>query len=501
MKSSQFAAEATFQSVPRTLPRWASFVLPLASQRRLLVVCLVAADALMLGIAFRVAYWARFETVLPFFKAGASPALHRYQLLVAISIPIWLVIFTAFGLYQHRNLLGGVREYSMVLYATTIGVLIMVLAGFFGTFIIARGWLVLAWGLAFFMTAIGRFTIRRAVYSLRHYGWFLSPAIILGAGPEGRSLAEQLTSWATSGLRVLGFVDANVAEGTPVYGQLKVLGDFEALDGFIRSYGVEELIMATGTLTREEIVSTFKRYGVSDQVELRMSSGLFEIITTGLQVREMGTVPLVGVNKLRMTGVERFIKFSIDYALTIPGLILISPLLLLIAIAIRFDSPGPLLHRRRVMGVGGRQFDAFKFRTMRVDGDQLLSGRPDLQMELAATHKLKEDPRVTRVGRILRRFSLDELPQLINVLRREMSLVGPRMIAPEEISRYNQWDMNLLTVQPGITGLWQVSGRSDISYEDRVRLDMYYIRNWTFWFDLQLLFRTLPAVLRGRGAY
>ncbi len=138
---------------------------------------------------------------------------------------------------------------------------------------------------------------------------------------------------------------------------------------------------------------------------------------------------------------------------------------------------------------------------MLVNGDDLLAAHPDLQAELAANHKLKNDPRVTRIGRILRRTSLDELPQLFNVLRREMSLVGPRMISPIEISKYNQWDMNLLTVPPGITGLWQVSGRSDISYEERVRLDMHYIRNWTIWLDLELLFQTLPAVIKGRGAY
>jgi lipopolysaccharide/colanic/teichoic acid biosynthesis glycosyltransferase len=232
-----------------------------------------------------------------------------------------------------------------------------------------------------------------------------------------------------------------------------------------------------------------------------MSSGLFEIITTGLQVRELGTVPLVGVNKMRLTGIERFGKLALDYAITIPGLILLSPFLAAIVIAIKLDSPGPIIHRRRVMGARGRQFDAFKFRTMRLDGDAILQSRPDLQEELQLNHKLKDDPRVTRVGRILRRVSLDEVPQLINVLRREMSLVGPRMITPEEISKYNQWDLNLLTVQPGITGLWQVSGRSDVSYDERVRLDMYYIRNWTFWFDLQLLIRTIPAVLFGRGAY
>jgi lipopolysaccharide/colanic/teichoic acid biosynthesis glycosyltransferase len=180
---------------------------------------------------------------------------------------------------------------------------------------------------------------------------------------------------------------------------------------------------------------------------------------------------------------------------------LLAPFFLAVGIAIKLESPGPVIHRRRVMGMNGKPFDAYKFRTMHTNGDEILDAHPELKAELARNHKLKNDPRITRMGKLLRKTSLDELPQLFNVLRREMSLVGPRMISPEEISEYNQWDINLLTVRPGITGLWQVSGRSDVTYEQRVRYDMHYIRNWTIWLDLQLLFQTIPAVLNRRGAY
>lgn len=159
------------------------------------------------------------------------------------------------------------------------------------------------------------------------------------------------------------------------------------------------------------------------------------------------------------------------------------------------------MHKRLVMGLNGKQFYALKFRTMVTNGEEILNQHPELKEELARTHKLKNDPRITRIGAILRKFSLDELPQLINVLKRDMSLVGPRMISPDEVAMYKQFDMNLLTVLPGMTGVWQVSGRSDVSYEERVRLDMYYIRNWSIWLDLQLLFQTIPAVLKSRGAY
>ncbi|MFO7540550.1 MAG: sugar transferase [Chloroflexota bacterium] len=194
-------------------------------------------------------------------------------------------------------------------------------------------------------------------------------------------------------------------------------------------------------------------------------------------------------------------KVILDYLLVIPGIIAILPLLLLIALAVRFSSPGPIIYRRRVLGQGGREFDAFKFRTMYINGDEILTRYPRLKAELDANYKLKCDPRVTPVGQLLRKFSLDELPQLFNVLLQDMSLVGPRIIAPDEISKYGEYGDKLMTVMPGITGLWQVSGRSDIIYEERVQLDMAYIDNWSIWLDIKILLRTLPTVLKGEGAY
>jgi exopolysaccharide biosynthesis polyprenyl glycosylphosphotransferase len=276
----------------------------------------------------------------------------------------------------------------------------------------------------------------------------------------------------------------------------------DQLGDIIERYQIGEVILASSAIsTRDYLLEIFKKYGVSDAVNLRLSSGLYEIITTGLTVNEFAYVPLVYVNKVRLTGSDEILKLTLDMLITVTGVILISPLLLILALLIRISSPGPIIHKRRVMGLNGRQFNALKFRTMVVNGDEVLAQHPELKAELDANHKLKNDPRVTRIGAFLRKFSLDELPQLFNVIKRDMSLVGPRMISPEEVAMYKQFDMNLLTVRPGITGLWQVSGRSDITYDERVRLDMYYIRNWSIWLDLQLLFQTIPAVLKGRGAY
>jgi exopolysaccharide biosynthesis polyprenyl glycosylphosphotransferase len=329
----------------------------------------------------------------------------------------------------------------------------------------------------------------------------LSPAIIVGASDEARLLGEQLVSWPTSGLAVIGYVDDEHPAGTHLTSHLKVLGGLDQLDDFVQRYRIEEVILATSGLTRAAILSIFRKYGTSPDIHLRLSSGLFDIMTTGLVVKELASVPLIGVNRVRLSRTDQVLKAILDYAITLAGLAVLLPVLMLIGILVKLDSPGPVFYRRRVVGLHGKQFDALKFRTMHTNGDQILAANPALMDHLATTHKIKGDPRITRIGQILRKYSLDELPQLINVLRREMSLVGPRMISPPELKNYGQWAMNLLTVRPGLTGLWQVSGRSDVSYEERVRLDMFYIRNYSIWMDLHLIFRTLPVVLSGRGAY
>ncbi len=472
------------------------------TQWRLYFLALIASDLTLTIVAFLTAYALRFNMSISIFQLTVQPSNFYYRWLMLGIIPLWLGIFAMLGLYDRRNLLGGTQEYAKVFNASTLGMLVIMAVGFLApTFVFARGLLLLTWFFTFFFVALGRFGLRHGVYALRRKGYFLSTAVIVGANEEARVLAEQLQLWKTSGLVIVGFIDNDVPVDTPLYHNLKCLGTMADFPAILERYEVGELILTTSALTRDEMVSIFKQYGVSSQVNLRMSSGLFEVITTGLQVSELAAVPLVKVNKARLTGTDRLLKFLLDYAITIPGLILISPLLLAIAIAVRLDSPGPVIYRRRVMGINGRQFDAYKFRTMLTNGDEILAQYPELMAELADRQKLVEDPRVTRLGRFLRKTSLDELPQLFNVLKREMSLVGPRMISPAEITKYNQWDMNLLTIQPGITGLWQVSGRSDVSYEERVRLDMYYIRNWTIWLDLQLLVQTIPAVLKGRGAY
>lgn len=472
------------------------------AQRRLFVASLVVVDAFLLAAAFGLAYLIRFHGHVPVFQSSVPLRPVFYARLSLAVVLVWLALFWAYRLYDWNILLGSTVEYTAVFQACVAGAILVALAEFVTEeLVVARGWVGLVWGLAFLLVAAGRFGLRRAAYAARRRGYLQSPTLILGANDEGRMLGEQLLAWPTSGLNVLGYLDDHARPGTRVCGNLYVLGPLERQGECVSRYGVEELVLATSALPREAVLEVFRHHGTSPDVRLRLSSGLFELLSTGLWVKELAYVPLVSVNRVRLTGSDILAKALLEYGLILLALPLLLPAVLVIASLVKLDSPGPALHRRRVVGLNGRPFGALKFRTMVVDGDSLLAARPDLTQELATAHKIKDDPRVTRLGRILRKYSLDELPQLINVLRGDMSLVGPRMISPDELREYGRWAMNLLTVRPGLTGLWQVSGRSDISYEGRVRLDMFYIRNYSLWLDLQLIAWTVPAVLRGRGAY
>ena len=377
-------------------------------QWRLLTAGLVVNDVLMIGLAFLLAYIVRFNLDLGLFREEVFVSVDYYRTLSSVLIPIWIVIFYLNGLYRRSKLFGGTEEYSLVFRSTSSGILVLIIVSFLiPDFILSRGWMVMAWISSVLLVGGGRFIIRRIVYSMRKRGLFVTPAIIVGANREGIALAEQLVGWQTSGLQVVGFVDDKVKPGSKVYGPLSCLGNVRQLNGLISVHHVGELILSNSALSREYILRLFKRYGLVNDLNLHLSSGLFEVITTGMDVSEFAYVPLVRVRKARLTGVDRALKLALDYAIALPGLLFILPLLFVIGVIVKLDSPGPVLHRRRVMGINGRQFDAFKIRTMHVNGDEILAAHPELAQRLAQNHKLKEDPRITRVGRFLRKASLD----------------------------------------------------------------------------------------------
>jgi exopolysaccharide biosynthesis polyprenyl glycosylphosphotransferase len=344
--------------------------------------------------------------------------------------------------------------------------------------------------------------MRRLAYRSRANGHFVMPTLIVGTNAEATALAEQLRDRMSSGLEIVGLVETRPEQEARAVQGFPVLGSLSSVADIVKQASVREVIVVPSALSGEQLITVSQWLTSLPNVDMRLSSGLYEVFTTGMRVTTRNSVPLMALNRLRLSPLETTLKSMLDYTLILLATPLLLPLFAILYTLVKLDSPGPVFYRRRVMGVGGQEFDAFKFRTMYVNGDEILAQHPELLAQLKREHKLKDDPRVTRMGKFLRRTSLDELAQLVNVVLGQMSLVGPRMISPAEGEMYGRMKNNLLTVKPGLTGLWQVSGRSNLSYDDRVRLDMFYVRNYSIWLDIQILFfQTLPAVLKGRGAF
>ena len=476
--------------------------LTLNRQRAMLRLALVVSDALFLIAAFYCAYIIRFDFGLTL-APEVVPESSFYPTLAAVLTPLYLLTCAPYRLYNPHYVLGGVTEYARVFNACTNATMLVVAATFvIPEFVVARMWVICAWVLSFTFISFGRFLMRRVVHSLRQKGFLLTPAVIVGSNEEALALSEDLADWRASGVFVHGFITTGSASEAIEDSKLPIVGSIENTRTVIKQLGVEDIIVAITSVSRQELLELCEEVNPCRNTNLRVSSGLYELLTTRVSVSTHGPVPLVGINKLRLEPNQILVKSVFEYSLALAGVIVLSPLLLFLAAAVFFTSPGPIIHRRKVLGVSGEEFSAFKFRTMYVNGDEILASRPDLVEELRTTHKLKVDPRITSVGRWMRRYSLDELPQLFNVLFGQMGLVGPRMISPAEAEKYGRHKTNLLTVKPGITGLWQVSGRSSLTYDERIQLDMLYIRNYSILLDAQILFvQTLPAVLSARGAY
>lgn len=476
-------------------------IFPLTRFQRMAVIIgsLLIGDAFFVYLGLWLAYRIRFQ-YLPY----PNPVDKAYYFsLIEIAVPVLIVLFWMYQLYSPKVLFGGLEEYGRVFNSITVGAIFLILADFFFNreTEISRGWLLLAW--LFMCVGVGgfRFLMRRWIKFLHRKGHLLTPAVIVNADGEGKALLEQLKSNANSGLFITGFIDDSLPRGQMIHNGISIIGSINDLENIVQKNNIEEVIVATGSLSREQVLKIYQSISWQSPVKLRFSSGLFELISTGLHIKEMANVPLIEVNRIRITGLNAIIKSLVDFTAAFLGLVLLSPLFLIIAILIRLDSPGPVFYRHLVHGLNGEKFFAIKFRTMLMNAREILESDPELNKQFKENFKLKNDPRITQIGLFLRRWSIDELPQLINVLAGQMSLVGPRFISPSEVEKYGKWQMNLFTVKPGLTGLWQVNGRSDISYEERIRFDMYYVRNWSFWLDVYLLFATIPAVISKKGAY
>ena len=331
------------------------------------------------------------------------------------------------------------------------------------------------------------------------------PVIIIGAGKTAELLVKSLQNDPGMGYKIVGFLEDNKVE-KGFLEKYPVLGGFADAENVIKKTKVKNVFIAAPGLNDYALGMLI--YRIQPLVEnIEVITNLVGVPTGSAEVESIFNEKLLILrlkNNLARP-LNRYLKAALDYLLTIVGTILILPLLLFIAVWIYLDAPGPVIFRHMRVGKDGKLFPCYKFRSMYINSqeklNEILAENSAMRQEWERDFKLKNDPRITKSGAFLRKTSLDELPQIFNVLRGDMSLVGPRPVVQEELARYGEFVQDYLMVKPGITGMWQVNGRSDTTYDERVQMDVWYVRNWSVWLDVMLLWRTIKAVFKCEGAY
>ncbi|MDQ1397989.1 MAG: hypothetical protein QOG64_3248 [Acidimicrobiaceae bacterium] len=467
------------------------------SRSRRLKALTVAADVASMAVAVTAAFILRHA--MPGGTIAAQPEKAMQYLVIGfLALPVMVGCFSRYRLYSGRQVSGRLDESRRLIHANLATTLGMAVLGYALRYDVARGWLVLSFGIGLVLTFTEREIVRRAFQFHRRRGRLLRPVLVVGANLEGLAISTDLTDDPTLGYRVVGFTDDDHPQGHEILDQQFVLGGVnETLDA-VRRTGASGVIIATTSLdlsTSNRLV----RQLVDAGVHVELSSSLQDIAAERVNVRALGRHPVAYVEPVRRNGWRAFAKQAFDMVAAGSGLVVTFPLLLATAILIKIDSRGPIFFKQERLGQNGVPFKVIKFRTMVTNAEHLIL---DLRSENQADgplFKMKNDPRVTRVGRILRKLSIDELPQLWNVCRREMSLVGPRPALASEVHGWSPELHNRLRVKPGLTGMWQVSPQRHLSFDYYVRLDLYYVDNWSLCTDLAIIAKTLPSVLMRRG--
>jgi exopolysaccharide biosynthesis polyprenyl glycosylphosphotransferase len=457
----------------------------------LLIVDLVA---VVLALAGTYVAADRVGTKAPFI----APAGVLATLAVAM-VAMWPAVFGAYGLYERQTRAiapSSLDEVADLFHALLAGSLLLLVAG--QGFDKLLEWSVYSpleaamfLGFALVLIPLGRACVRTWVLPS-----ILRPrrALIVGAGIEGRIVQRKLEAHPEFGLQVIGFVDSERGPG--------VIGEPEDLTRLIDTLEVDWVVMAASSAPTSEMLDLMREVRRPD-VHLSIVPSYSELFTSNATIEELEGIPVVSLPPMRLSRSIRTVKRAIDLVASAVGLLILTPLLAVIAIAVKLDSKGPVFFRQKRHGRGGTEFKIVKFRTMVADAEaQRLAMAHMNEMEGAGPlFKMANDPRITKVGAFLRKTSLDELPQLWNVLRGEMSLVGPRPFVVHESEQITGWAGRRLDTTPGITGLWQVLGRNDIPFDEMVKLDYVYVTNWSLWWDIKILLRTIPTVLGRKGAY
>jgi exopolysaccharide biosynthesis polyprenyl glycosylphosphotransferase len=466
-----------------------------------------ATDALLVWLSFVIAYWLRYKleiggSVLPGFAQPFDFFVSKALILVVIAI----TIFRLRGLYNLPRWTSLLDESSTILSGATTAMAVVILFSFLQRFYPSRLIFIYAWLVMIALLLAKRLITRTTRGMLWSRGVGVDRVLVVGSGPAGRRYMEHILNSPHVGHRLVGFVDSAPAEESwAVATERKVvrpeyLGHLAAIPIVVDEQQVDEVVIALPPMAHQEVLPILEQCRQLD-VAFTLVPDLFELAIDRVITYEVGGLPLIRLKESRIRGANYVVKRGMDIFIASLVLFVTSPLMLMIAAAIKLDSPGPILFPQERVGKNWKRFTLFKFRTMYEDAEKR-------KAELQAAYnvgdllfKLKDDPRRTRIGRFLRRTSLDELPQFFNILVGEMSVVGPRPQVPAEVENYEEWHCRRLDVTPGLTGLWQVNGRSDLTFDEMVRLDVYYAEHWSPWLDIKLILRTIPAVLLARGAY
>jgi exopolysaccharide biosynthesis polyprenyl glycosylphosphotransferase len=450
---------------------------------------LALVDSVLILGAFLLAYWARF--VVPDASGEALGIEHYARMGLSVGL-ITVVLFVTHGLYdEERPPSFAACLRAVVSSISTALVLAVSISFFIGDQAFSRLWFASGWAFAVTGMLVWRSCAHRLYIALCD---ILAPSrrvLIVGANVLGEELACELAAVN----HVVGFADNGTDLERP--SGVPLLGSISEIERLVHAYAVDELIIALPDHRRDQISHVLAR-GFHRRVTVKFLSDLHDLLPRHLDVHDVAGRRYIGFwSAARVSWLKRVM----DFVLVSLGLLALLPLFAVIGLAIKLDSKGPIFYGQSRVGRNGRQFKMLKFRSMCQDADKRLEELRHQNEASGPLFKIRKDPRVTRVGGFLRRWSLDELPQLLNVARGDMSLVGPRPPIPTEVAKYEDWQLGRLRALPGVTGLWQVSGRSEVPFHDMVRLDLHYIRNWSFGWDLEILLRTIPAVLTNRGAY
>jgi len=459
-------------------------------------------DIVLINIGFVLAYWVRYslEWPLPVAPENYRP-LSSYLPMAATLTAILIVGYILQKAYTHTPGRTWLDEVLALLNGTTTGTLLMIVIAYvIPVLSYSRTLFPLVALTVLVILGLSRIAKSIALNQLRKRGIAVRHVLVVGAGEVGRTVMRSIVAHPELGYRINGFVDDDTTKGNTDLGRMKALGGIDNIPDVIQDQHIEVVIITLPWMYHRKILRVVRQCE-RHNVQAFIVPDLLQTTISRVGIEHVAEIPVISVRDEPLSRKGRLLKRIMDIAGALIGLTLGAPIMAIAAIAIKLDSPGPVIFAQTRLTERERPFTCFKFRTMHQDAEErkeALIERSDGDRRL---FKMRDDPRVTRVGRILRRFSIDEMPQFYNVLRGDMSLVGPRPPVPSEVELYLEWHRHKLDVPAGITGMWQVSGRSDLSFDEGALLDIWYVENWSLVLDFKIMLQTIGVILFGKGAY